>query len=53
MQILGASSPSESSKGPKGTTKGDCLLVSDKQNGFFTSPVIVRSKKDVSDLLKK
>ncbi|KAK3009023.1 hypothetical protein RJ639_014000, partial [Escallonia herrerae] len=54
VQILGASSPTLSNKDEgSGKKGGDHLLVSDKSNGFSTSPVVVSSRKDVPDILKK
>ncbi|XP_059655383.1 uncharacterized protein LOC132302517 [Cornus florida] len=51
VQIFGSSSPSVSGDGED--NKGDHLLVSDEQNGFSASPIVVSSRKDEPDLLKK
>ncbi|KAK9276045.1 hypothetical protein L1049_005576 [Liquidambar formosana] len=53
VQIFGSSSPSKSIKDEESSNKDDHLLLSDKQKGFSTSPVVVSSRKDVTDLLKK
>ncbi|KAF8378620.1 hypothetical protein HHK36_029967 [Tetracentron sinense] len=53
VQIFGSSSPSKSSENEEKLSKGDHLLVSDKQNGFSTSPIVVSSRKNVPDVLKK
>ncbi|XP_010274721.1 PREDICTED: uncharacterized protein LOC104609967 [Nelumbo nucifera] len=52
VQIMG-SSPSESSEDQENIRRSDHLLVSDKRNGFSTSPVVVSTRKNVSDILKK
>lgn len=49
VQIFG-SSPASTSR--KDEEKEDQVLVSDKQKGFSPSPVVVGSRKGVSDLLK-
>uniref|UniRef100_A0A5B6YQQ3 EamA domain-containing protein n=1 Tax=Davidia involucrata TaxID=16924 RepID=A0A5B6YQQ3_DAVIN len=53
VQIFGSSSPSLSTEGEESNKEGDHILVSDKQNGFSASPIVVSSRKDVPDLLKK
>lgn len=50
VQILGASSPSLSREHKESSKIAD-LLVSEKQNGLSTSPIVVSSRKDIS--LKK
>ncbi|XP_028097201.1 uncharacterized protein LOC114297053 isoform X1 [Camellia sinensis] len=52
VQIFGSSSSSLSREGKDGK-QGDHLLVSDKQSGFYSSPIVVSSRKDVPDILKK
>ncbi|XP_062111131.1 uncharacterized protein LOC133822715 [Humulus lupulus] len=51
MQILG-SFPSKSDEDESIDEKLDMAQLSDKRNGLSASPVIVSSRKDVSDLLK-
>ncbi|KDP38068.1 hypothetical protein JCGZ_04711 [Jatropha curcas] len=53
VQIFGSSSPGGSSEDKERSKNVDQLLVSDKQNGFFTSPIPIHSRKDVNDILKK
>ncbi|KAF7827667.1 EamA domain containing protein [Senna tora] len=50
VQICG--SASESNLERKQSKKGDNTLVSDKNNGFSASPIILSSRKDGSDILK-
>ncbi|KAI4357633.1 hypothetical protein L6164_001570 [Bauhinia variegata] len=53
VQMFGSSSASESAEKQKTSKKGDNLLDSDKQNTLSTSPIVVSSREDVSDLLEK
>ncbi|KAJ4848125.1 hypothetical protein Tsubulata_049204 [Turnera subulata] len=55
VQIFGTSSPKLSLKAEAKHRKGDVLQVLDKQklhNGLSTSPIVVTSRKNVTDLLK-
>lgn len=52
VQIIGCD-PSMSKQGEESKKKGDPQFVSDKQTGLSASPVVVRPRKDISDLLKK
>ncbi|KAK6922217.1 EamA domain, partial [Dillenia turbinata] len=53
VQICSLFSPNNSGEDVKGTKKGDDnLLLLDKSKTVSTSPVVVKSRKDVTDLLK-
>ncbi|KAL5763279.1 hypothetical protein ACOSP7_019543 [Xanthoceras sorbifolium] len=52
VQIFGSSSPSNSGEDEE-SKKGDHQLGLDKQNKFSASPVVVSSREDVPNLLKK
>lgn len=53
MQIFGSSTPEEFIA-EESKEKGDLLRVAveQKQNGLSTSPLVVRSTKDLTDFLK-
>ncbi|GFP90822.1 uncharacterized transporter af_0788 [Phtheirospermum japonicum] len=53
VQIMGAKSDSLSRELKKGKAEINELLISDKKNSFSTSPVLVDSRKDSSDLINK
>ncbi|XP_043700920.1 uncharacterized protein LOC122651557 [Telopea speciosissima] len=54
VQIFGSQTPARSKEEDKQNSgQSDHLLISDKQNGLSTSPVVVRSRKRVPDILKK
>lgn len=54
VQIYGSSPPKKLNKGDKTTrTSNSQLLVPDKSSGLSSPPVIVHSKKDFPDPLKK
>ncbi|KAL3654490.1 hypothetical protein CASFOL_004171 [Castilleja foliolosa] len=53
VQIMGAKSDSLSRELKNGKAEFNELLISDKKNSFSTSPVLVESRKDSSDLMKK
>ena len=52
MQIFGSSSANNSGEDEE-SKKGDRQLGLDKQNKLSTSPVVVSSRDDVPNLLKK
>lgn len=54
MQIFGSSTAEEFIVAEENKEKGDLLRVAveHKQNGLSTSPLVVRSKKDLTDFLK-
>lgn len=54
VQIYGSLTPTKLSDGDMTTRSDNCQqLASEKSSSFSSSPVIVRSKKDFSDLFKK
>ncbi|KAJ7942986.1 Drug/metabolite transporter protein [Quillaja saponaria] len=53
VQIFGSSSPSKSLKDREESKENGNLLVADKQSSFSASPVIVSSRKDITNLPKK
>lgn len=53
VQIFGSSSPGGSNEDEERNKKVGRLMVSNKQNGFSTSPVPISSSKDLINTLKK
>lgn len=53
VQLFGSSFPSNSIKDEERSKKGGQVADIDKQNGLSTSPVVVSSREDVPNLLKK
>lgn len=53
VQIFGSSSPGGPNEDEERNKKVDRLMVSNKQNGFSTSPVPISSSKDLINTLKK
>lgn len=52
VQILGSSSSSSPSEGEERKESGR-VFVSDEKGGLSVSPIVVNSRKDVPDILKK
>ncbi|XP_022776425.1 uncharacterized protein LOC111318054 [Durio zibethinus] len=52
VQIFGSSSPAKSCE-EKRSRKVDHVIISEKQNGFSASPVIISSRKDMPKHFKK
>lgn len=53
VQIFGASSPTVSGERKRSNKNGDDFMVSDKQNTLSGYPIVVSSRKDDSNILKK
>ncbi|KAI3466978.1 hypothetical protein Pfo_023641 [Paulownia fortunei] len=53
VQIMGARSDSLSRECKSGNAESNDFLISDKKNSVSTSPVVVNSRKDSIDLIKK
>ncbi|XVE74687.1 hypothetical protein DITRI_Ditri12bG0037300 [Diplodiscus trichospermus] len=53
VQIFGSSSPSKSTCEEERNREADHLIVSEKQNGFSASGVIIGARKDMPKLFKK
>ncbi|KAG8366732.1 hypothetical protein BUALT_Bualt17G0110000 [Buddleja alternifolia] len=53
VQIMGAASDSSSRERKSVNAETNDFLISDNQNNISTSPIVVSSRKDSSDLIKK